>query len=119
MDAQLDAAGQILFNDACVAIEAGADDVTVMEKALDVICVLLRREDDRLLRDKAMDILSHSVAEMERQGELPGDHRARQLRNAARQAICVVITERPSTGRTRPAAPPPYPARRASDPSAG
>jgi hypothetical protein len=116
MDMQFDAAGQRLFDNACVALEAGADDVTVMESALDVICMLLRREEDRLLRDKAAAMLSHCRSELDDLGDLPGQDRARTLRGAARQAIRVVIAERPFTARSRPV---PHPGRRATDAAAG
>ncbi len=99
MGTQFDASGQHLFDNACVALEAGADDVAVMEAALDVICMLLRREDDRLLHDKAVAILSHRFSEMENLGDLPGDQRALALRDAARDAIRVVIAERPFVAR--------------------
>ena len=111
MDMQFDPAGQRLFDDACVALERGADDVTVMESALDVICTLLRREEDCLLRDKAVGILSHCFAEMG-DGDVARDQRARAARDAAREAIRVVIAERPLV--TRPASAP-CPGRRASD----
>lgn len=99
-----EAAARALFARACSSLGGTVDRVAVMERALDVVCQLLRRKSDQPLRERAAGILAGRLEAADRQGDLCG---------AAEQVIAMVAAERVAAS---PAPPPPgVSGRRATD----
>ncbi len=99
-----EAAARALFARAFSSLD-GADRVAVMERALDLVCQMLRRQSDQPLRERAAGLLA---------GRLEGAGQGDDWRDAAEQVIAMVAAERVASP---PAPPPPgIPGRRVTDP---
>jgi hypothetical protein len=114
-DIALDDRQQVVFDEACLAIDGTEDGIEIMTRTQDLVNLLLRRSEDSTLRDHTLGEISRFCLGVIKAPDLSQDYRIRRLRMFSKASLRMLIAKRPRTTRTgQPGTPPPA-LRRASD----
>ncbi len=115
-DAELDPAQQRLFDELDMTVDAAADGLALMHVAQNIVNLLLKRSEDRRLRDDMLAEVSRFCLGILQAPELSEHYRVAKIRMFAKAIVRIIIAKRPEvTSAEMAGVSPPAGGRRAMD----